>query len=307
MAPICSRLNMTTPNESNQSLPVSINCNVSSWAFNIKKWKPSEAEWCRAVQLIQSEEKERIEKFRYREDMISSLVGRLFLRGFAVKCLGVDNKTVRLVRTDRGKPVLESGDCGWDYNLSHAGDWVVFAAGEARQLGVDVMKTSDSRVDKLEEFFRIMNRQFTDDEWTFIRGDMEDEKKQLERFFRTWTLKESYVKAIGTGLNIDLRTLNFRIIENLPPEGGVISSTKLESCGEISSWRFEESILAGDHVVCLAHKCDVGERVRQFHEMDLTLIFALFTADCDIDAQLLRPVDTKDYQVFTSKDHPKPF
>ena len=135
---------------------------------------------------------------------------------------------------------------------------------------------------------------------------MEDEKKQLERFFRTWTLKESYVKAIGTGLNIDLRRLNFRIVDNLT-SGGVTSSTKLESGGEILPWRFEESILSEDHVVCLAHNCDTGEAVPQFQELDLAMIMGLFTTHCDIETQLLRSVDSKDYQVFSSKDHPKPF
>ena len=73
------------------------------------------------------------------------------------------------------------------------------------------MRTRDSRIDRLEEFFSVMNRQFTEQEWTFIHGDMKSEEKQLERFFRNWTLKESYVKAIGTGLNLDLRSLNFKI------------------------------------------------------------------------------------------------
>ena len=263
-------------------------------------------EWCQAVQLVQDEEKERIEKFRYRDDMISSLIGRLFLRGFAVSRLGLENREVRLGRTQHGKPVLEMEDSGWDYNVSHAGDWVVFAAGEARQLGLDVMRTSDSRVDRLENFFRIMNRQFTEQEWTVIRGDMEDEKTQLERFFRNWTLKESYVKAIGTGLNIDLRTLNFRIAEKLTSHD-VVSSTELESGGEVLPWRFEESILDGDHVVCLAHNGDHDESDSQFQELDLTMIMGLFTSHCDIETQLLRPVDRKDYQVFSSKDHPKPF
>ena len=76
--------------------------------------------------------------------MISSLIGRLFLRGFAVQTLAQHNHNIRLVRTERGKPVLEA-DCGWDYNVSHAGDWVVFAAGESCQVGLDVMRMTDSR------------------------------------------------------------------------------------------------------------------------------------------------------------------
>ena len=256
--------------------------------------------------MIQSEEKERIEKFRYQADMISSLVGRLFLRGFAMQTLGLDNRSVKLMRTERGKPVLEV-DCGWDYNISHAGDWVVFAAGQNRQVGLDVMRTTDCRVDRLEEFFRVMNRQFTEQEWTFIRGERENDEKQLERFFRNWTLKESYVKAIGTGLNIDLRSLNFKIVENLTPSGGVITSTRLESGGEISLWRFEESILGGDHVVCLAHNCDTESSVGEFQELDIDLVLGLFSQQSDIEAQLLRPLRGGDFQVFSRKDHPKPF
>jgi phosphopantetheinyl transferase len=31
--------------------------------------------------------------------------------------------------------------------------------------------------------------------------------------FRLWTLKESYVKAIGTGLTVDLRSIEFRLLK----------------------------------------------------------------------------------------------
>ena len=256
--------------------------------------------------MIQSEEKERIEKFRYRDDMISSLIGRLFLRGFAAQTLGLNNDNIRLVRTERGKPLLET-DCGWDYNVSHAGDWVVFAAAESCQLGIDVMRTTDSRIDRLEHFFRIMDRQFTRDEWKSIRSESRSEEEQLARFFRNWTLKESYVKAIGTGLNVDLKSLNFIIVENLPPSGASVSTTKLENCGELSPWRFEESLLDGDHVVCFAHNCDTEINVPEFEEFDISRIFGLFTTHCDIDSQLLRPTAKSDYQLFTSKDHQKPF
>ena len=256
--------------------------------------------------MIQSEEKERIEKFRYREDMISSLIGRLFLRGFAVQTLAQHNHNIRLVRTERGKPVLEA-DCGWDYNVSHAGDWVVFGALESGQVGLDVMRTTDCRIDRLDDFFRIMDRQFTQDEWAAIRGERENEEEQLARFFRNWTLKESYVKGIGTGLNVDLRSLNFIIVDNLPPSGASISTTKLVDSGELSSWRFQESILNGDHVVCFAHNCDTDIDVPEFEELDVSRIFQLFTTNCDIDSQLLRPTAVSDYQLFTSKDHPKPF
>ena len=38
------------------------------------KWSPTEREWGLAMALIQAEERERIAKFRYRVDMVSSFL-----------------------------------------------------------------------------------------------------------------------------------------------------------------------------------------------------------------------------------------
>lgn len=275
------------------------------------KWSPTEREWGLAMALIQAEERERIAKFRYRVDMVSSLVGRLMLRSLAVSVLGLRNTEARFERTERGKPVLTHNSRGWDYNVSHAGDWVVLAAAEEARLGVDVMRTRDSRVERLEEFFRLMRRQFTDQEWVTINGGKEDsDETRLERFFRHWTLKESYVKAVGTGLNIDLRTLNFKLSEP-SVECQVISSTKLEVDEEITSWLFEESILDKEHAVSVA--VDGSSPVRidavKFEVLNIDQIFELMSLNIadNLDEQLLRPVDPCDFATFCSKDHPKPF
>ena len=49
-------------------------------AFNFKKWQPTEHEWCNAIIQLQPEERQRIQKFRYRDDAKASLVGRLFIK-----------------------------------------------------------------------------------------------------------------------------------------------------------------------------------------------------------------------------------
>lgn len=283
------------------------------WAFNVKRWQPTELEWSRAVQLIQMEEKQRIEKFRYRVDMVASLVGRLLLRCFAVQALGLHNKDIKFVRTDRGKPVLEQDNQGWDYNVSHAGDWVVLAASHGAYLGVDVMRTKDNRVERLEEFFRLMRRQFTDDEWITINGNEADtDEQKLARFFRHWTLKESYVKAVGTGLNLDLRTLNFKLKHQINQQD-IITSTMLEVNNQLTPWRFEESILDDEHVVSVAVHRDSnhqhGDDISQFEKLTILNIFTYLTNNGQepVTSQLLRHVEPKDFQFYLAKDHPKPF
>ena len=259
--------------------------------------------------LIQAEERERIAKFHYRVDMISSLVGRLLLRGFAASILGLRNTETEFSRTERGRPVLVQNSRGWDYNVSHAGDWVVIAAAQGARVGADVMKTRDTRVERLEEFFKLMRKQFTDQEWLSIHGDSADSSElKLERFFRHWTLKESYVKTVGTGLNIDLRTLNFKIEEPLVVHNCVLTSTKLEVDQVPTFWLFEESFLDEEHVVSVAKDlltennsdCD-GVK---FEELTIDKIFGLISSN---EAGLLRKVDPSDFATFSSKDHPKPF
>jgi len=290
------------------------------WAFNITGWRPTEAEWCHAVQLVQLEEKERLERFRYQVDMIASLVGRLMLRGLAIQTLGTENRQVKLFRTERGKPLIIGGCAGLDYNVSHAGDWVVLAAGGG-MIGADVMKLEDCRVKRIDEFFRLMKKQFTETEWLYIKGTQGDsETEQLRRFFRYWTLKESYVKATGTGLNINLQSLEFRVKDNIDA-GRVEIGSILKKDGDLVSWKFEESLLDSQHQVSVALDTPDGTQANLFKTLKIKDIFLLFNHSSknvtigDINDEsllynaenLLRPINSEDYELFVKKEHPKPF
>ena len=59
-------------------------------------------------------------------------------------------------------------------------------------------------------FFESLNSVFSPLEWRYITA-VADEKQQLHRFMQHWTLKESYIKAIGVGLHMDLQDIEFRI------------------------------------------------------------------------------------------------
>ena len=80
-------------------------------------------------------------------------------------------------------------------------------------LGVDIMRLQDPRFaendSKILEFFRIMKRQFTTEEWSQICSENAKLSDQAANFFRFWTLKESFVKAIGHGLGFNLQRLSF--------------------------------------------------------------------------------------------------
>ena len=73
-------------------------------------------------------------------------VGRLLIRRVVSSMLGVSYRSIKLGRTEKGKPYLLSPidgktprqDC--NFNISHQGDYVVIAAEDSRPVGVDIMK-----------------------------------------------------------------------------------------------------------------------------------------------------------------------
>ncbi|XP_056330444.1 L-aminoadipate-semialdehyde dehydrogenase-phosphopantetheinyl transferase [Danio aesculapii] len=224
------------------------------WAFRCGSWVPSRSEWTLAARCVQQEEKQRIGQFVFAKDAKSAMAGRLLIRKLVCEKMGFAWDGFRLERTERGKPYLPqtSSAPSWSFNVSHQGDYAILAAEAGRQVGTDVMKTSRPGSSSVQEFFRIMNRQFTEMEWTNIRMAGSD-WDQLHMFYRHWALKESFIKAIGTGLGFDLQRAEFHISPNQMREGQVYRQTRMYLDNEEEEdWTFEESLLDKDHHVAVA-------------------------------------------------------
>ncbi|XP_002405293.3 L-aminoadipate-semialdehyde dehydrogenase-phosphopantetheinyl transferase isoform X2 [Ixodes scapularis] len=226
------------------------------WAFNFMAWKPTQEEWLFATRCVQSEEKCRIDKFVYSKDAKSSMIGRLLLRKCISECLEIPYEALRLGRTENNRPVVEDPDIQehmpFDFNVSHQGDFSVLAADHYSKVGVDVMKIEYSGGKTVGEFFSLMRRQFTPGEWRFIEGPG-TERDLLRRFYRLWSLKESFVKAEGVGLGIDLQRLNFVCETPEVSVGSLTKDTKLYFDGRLlTDWMFQETLLDEKHCACTA-------------------------------------------------------
>jgi 4'-phosphopantetheinyl transferase len=100
-----------------------------------------------------------------------------------------------------------------NFNLSHSADMVLCAVGDA-PIGCDIEKVVDAPFEVAEHYFKIKERQY------IAKGLSDNEK--CRRFFRLWTMKESYLKMTGEGMSlsperieVDLNTLTiFR--DNVP-------------------------------------------------------------------------------------------
>lgn len=102
-----------------------------------------------------------------------------------------------------GKPYLKGME-QYQYNISNTDGMVACALSEVA-VGVDVEKKRD--------FPRNILRKCTSAQETAYILETGDEKQKAERFFRLWTLKESYIKMTGEGMRIPLKEVEFCISE----------------------------------------------------------------------------------------------
>ncbi|XP_030055232.1 L-aminoadipate-semialdehyde dehydrogenase-phosphopantetheinyl transferase isoform X1 [Microcaecilia unicolor] len=226
------------------------------WAFRYGAWSPGRTEWLLATSCVQAEEKARIGQFVFTRDAKAAMAGRLLIRKLIADKLQIPWNEVLLQRTSKGKPFLVNDISrtypSFNFNISHHGEYAVLAAEVEFQVGVDIMKTELPGSGSIQEFFRIMMRQFTEKEWKSIKC-AGSECSQLDMFYRYWALKESFIKAIGVGIGFNLQRIEFNASPLQLEIGKMYKETSMLLDGDKEEgWTFEESLLDDCHHVAVA-------------------------------------------------------
>lgn len=254
-----------------------LNKSISArWVFNCRLWNPTEADWLRVSSGIQEDEKIRIGKFVFKRDAKASAAGRLLIRKYIVDSTGLDWNSVFISRDDNGKPVFQNDNFPLSFNVAHQGDFAVLA-GEPNvgMVGVDIMKVEYSGGKSVAEFFRIMNRQFSQHEWDAISLG-KTELERLALFYRFWCLKESYVKAIGVGITISLKEVSFKLNSLRLSNDKFTDDTELYLKGiKQSDWTFQEILVDSNHCVAVAMNV-ARDEYKRWPEMNESFQFMSF-------------------------------
>ena len=132
---------------------------------------------------ISTQRVEYAKQYHQREDYIRSLLSSALLF-HALDKYGIDKKDIIIEKSPRGKPFLKNFK-NIDFNITHSGDWVACAI-DSNSIGIDIEQIKD--ID-LTDFKEILTNKETD----YI-------DKKLENFYQIWTLKESFLKALGIGV-----------------------------------------------------------------------------------------------------------
>jgi len=157
--------------------------------------------------LISSEKQDRIRRYRLISDAHNSLIGDVVVRAELCKATGLQNNQLRFSTNKYGKPFLINAN-EIHYNISHSDKFVVCAF-SSDPIGVDVESVKPIDTAIADRFFSL-------DEIDYI-GDSACGSEN-ERFYKIWTMKESYIKWNGMGLSKKLNSFSvLKTLSNFPP------------------------------------------------------------------------------------------
>jgi 4'-phosphopantetheinyl transferase len=152
----------------------------------------------RFTALLAPDEHRRAARFHFQRDRRRYTFGRGWLRVLLAEYLRIPARAIPLSATPLGKPHLaetRSGDLS--FNLAHSDDMVVVAFSCRREIGVDIERERHDVA-----WRELAERYFAPEEvlaLSALTGDV-----QREAFYRCWTRKEAYLKALGLGMQVPL-------------------------------------------------------------------------------------------------------
>lgn len=173
--------------------------------------------------LLDSHEHKVAQKFRLPHLREHYCVVHGLLRRLLADYLTVEPKKLLIQRTGFGKPYL-SDFPGVKFNLSHSGQALVIAICRDFEIGIDVeqIRPRQNLAGLVERCFSVAEQRY----WHAL-----PESTRLAVFFKFWTCKEAFVKAVGRGIALGLDRCELDLAQpgrflNIPID-----------CGSVDEWR----------------------------------------------------------------------
>lgn len=149
--------------------------------------------------FVSAERRAKIDRYKFESDRMLSLYAAVITRVAIVRETGVKNDELVFDCPDMKKPSLSepSIDTPLDFNFSHTKGAVLFGLSTDSTIGVDIERIREAP-------FNTMKIVCHPVEADYINSASDKE----QAFFEIWTKKEAYTKCMGTGLSVDLKSIN---------------------------------------------------------------------------------------------------
>lgn len=205
------------------SLPLN---EVHVWRVDLEA-SPEVLQRCAAV--LSPSESARAQRYVFERDRRRWTVSRATLRLLLGRYLNMEPTLLEFDLNEFGKPSLAAAYKGMsiEFNLSHSAEVALYAFTRGRLVGVDVeyMRTDLDLDGMARHSFSLQERQ--------VVWNLAGEEKRLA-FFRGWTCKEAYAKALGKGFSQAFDQFSVSLLPSQP--FALVGQNEDE--GELGRWSF---------------------------------------------------------------------
>lgn len=159
--------------------------------------------------LLSKDEQDRALKFYFEKDQKTYIFSRGILRLILGQYIGISPKTINLKYSSYGKPFIDplQNKNQLYFNISHTRQHILYAFTKNTEIGIDIeyLKSDIDYQSVAKNVFSTYEYQ------TITKAPLE---KQCVLFYKIWTSKEAFLKAIGLGLSYPLSDFDVCVAEN---------------------------------------------------------------------------------------------
>lgn len=203
-------------------------------------------DWSRLSRLLSEEERARAARFRFDRDRHSYIAGHALTRALLSEAAPeVAPESWRFIAMEHGRPEVapDAGQPRLRFNLSHTHGLAAVAVTAEGEIGLDV-----ESLDRSNLTLELAERFFAPEEVAMLTRLPEE--RLTEGLYAIWTLKESFIKAVGLGLSLPLDSFAFTLAPLAIRFTARIAPFR--PADDPARWRFQRMRPTDHHALALA-------------------------------------------------------
>jgi 4'-phosphopantetheinyl transferase len=201
-------------------------------------------------EILSEDEKERADRLRFAEYRERFVTARAYLRKILGTYLNTNPGDIVFEYNEHGKPEIpaRSNPRQIQFNLTHSRNLALCALTIDSAVGVDLeFARQVMRPEKiLERFFHEGERNYY---------DSQPRTMKTLTFFKLWTIREAYSKAVGTGFSSQLKEIDLSLALTGPPPARV----SLSHSKHPGIWSIMEIAPGEGYIGAVAYRGDAKE------------------------------------------------
>ncbi|BHH86188.1 4'-phosphopantetheinyl transferase family protein [Desulforhopalus sp. 52FAK] len=177
---------------------------IDVWLLPITGWSHEDVSFEVIDLLLTENELIRYERFRPTSKKSEFIASRILLRHILKRYTDCDTNQTEAIPDEMGRPFWfeNSFPLNLFFSLSHTKEMICCAISKHREIGCDIESLQPRKYEK-----DLTGRVFSTREQQFYKNL--PYQLRSEFFYRSWTLKEAFIKAVGQGLRVPLQSLSF--------------------------------------------------------------------------------------------------